>query len=120
MSDEVRSNSLTAPAEAEAAAARPTETLQLPEVGFQGAAEAASPPIFLSEPPTLPGARAPEAGSDAASVNAGATEPGVDSARQLLPQLSSELSPPRHSERPPPPSQRQAAARASALCPCAR
>jgi SAM-dependent methyltransferase len=106
MSEEVRSNTLPTPAEEDPPAAQPPEGSVVVAEQFPSA-ETSAGPVFLSEPPTLPRLRveAELHGSDEALR---AVEGEVDSARTLLPQLSTELSPPRHSERPPHPSQRPA------------
>lgn len=90
MSDEVRSSSTPAPSTTEDSAAPPARAV-------------------ASESGLAPSGDGPDS-EDAISIDVPlpvpASEPEADASTELLPQLSSELSPARHSERPPPPSQR--------------
>ncbi len=115
MSDEVRSNTLPSPAEEATPATQPLEGSVVVAEQFPGESSI-GPPVFLSEPPTLPRVRL-DVDGDGTEDAARPAESGADSARQLMPQLSTELSPPRHSERPPHPSQRPAESTEAAPAP---
>jgi hypothetical protein len=97
MSDEVRSSSTPTPAVAGDPA---TESVDGPRLENGSAPDEAVTESEELAPPE------PEAA---------AVDPNADASTQLLPQLSSELSPARHSERPPPPSQRKAALRVDSV-----
>lgn len=97
MSDEVRSSSTPAPAVAGEPAA---ESVDGPRLENGSASDERASGTEELAPPE----------SDDATM-----DPDADASTQLLPQLSSELSPARHSERPPPPSQRKAPVRVESV-----
>ncbi len=97
MSDEVRSSSTPTPAVAGEPA---TESVDGPRLENGSAADTVATEVEELAPP---------------ETDAALADPNADASTQLLPQLSSELSPARHSERPPPPSQRKATVRVESV-----